>query len=152
MSPTVEDLRRRFAPIPEVWVATRDADGAPHVVPRWFVWREDGLWVACDRDARTWANAEADPRVAIAGDVGTAWGDLAGFSLRGAAELLRAEDARIRGPISAWHEKYRNLLLGEGFERLTGAVERLGFLRVEVGEVRAWDHAGRALPLRGAGD
>lgn len=155
MSPSLEDLRRRFAGIPEVWIATRDAAGAPHVAPRWFVWREDGLWVASDRDGRTWANAQADARVGVAGDVGTAWGDLAGFSLEGEAELLRAEDPRVREPISAWHEKYRNLLLGDGFERLTGEIERLGFLRIptgEVSEVRAWDHAGGALPPLAGGD
>lgn len=142
-------LRGRFAAIPEVWVATRDAEGAPHVVPRWFVWREDGLWIACDRDSRTWANAEVDPRVGVAGDLGTAWADLAGFTLQGKADLLRAEDVRMREPISAWHEKYRNLLLGEGFERLTTRIERLGFLRIEAEEVRTWDHAGPTLPVPG---
>lgn len=151
MTAAFDELRRRFAAIPEVWVATRDAEGAPHVVPRWFVWREDGLWIACDRDSRTWANADADPRVGVAGDLGTAWADLAGFTLEGEADLLRAEDVRMREPISAWHEKYRNLLLGDGFERLTTRIERLGFLRIEVEEVQVWDHAGPALPVPGGG-
>ena len=136
-----DDLRRVFGSAPEIWVATRDADGAPHVVPRWFVWREEAVYVACDRDSRTWRNLEADPRVALSVDVGRSWSELAGVSMSGTAWLLAAESTTMRGPISAWHEKYRNLLAGDGFERITGRIERLGFLRVEPDEIRTWDHA-----------
>ena len=32
--------------------------------------------------------------------------------------------------MSAWHEKYRTLFAGDGFERFTAAIPKLGFLRV----------------------
>ena len=59
----------------------------------------------------------------------------------GRAELLAAESAAMRKPISAWHEKYRPLLAGEGFARFAEEVRGLGFLRVVPDAVRAWDHA-----------
>lgn len=133
--------RRMFASLSTVAVATVGRDGAPHVVPLWFVWPEDAVYVSVRRDGRTWVNAGTDPRVALTVDVGHAWVELAGIEIRGRAERLAAEDGAMRGPISAWHEKYRPLLAGEGFARLTEAVRGLGFLRVEPHEVSAWDHA-----------
>lgn len=133
--------RRMFASLPTVAVATLGADGAPHVVPLWFVWPEDAVYVSVRRGARTWVNAGVDARVALTVDVGRAWVELAGVEIRGTAERLPAEHASMRGAISAWHEKYRPLLAGDGFTRLTEAIPGLGFLRVVPERVAAWDHA-----------
>lgn len=137
----VAAARRMFASLPSAAVATLNADGSPHVVPLWFVWPDDAIYVSTRREGRTWANAAADPRVAITIDLGRAWVELAGVEIRGRAELLPAEHPMIRKPISAWHEKYRPLLTGEGFGRFAEAVRGLGFLRVETTRVLAWDHA-----------
>jgi hypothetical protein len=66
--------------------------------------------------------------------------DLTGARIDGVAELLPAEHPDLREPMSAWHDKYRTMLAGEGFERLTIAVPVLGFLRVVPAVVAAWDH------------
>ena len=47
----------------------------------------------------------------------------------GAAEVVAAEHPEIRGVMSAWHEKYRSMFAGDGFERLTRQVASLGFLQ-----------------------
>jgi len=137
----VTAARRMFGSLPSVAVATLNADGSPHVVPLWFVWPEDALYVSTRREGRTWANAQADPRVALTVDLGRSWIELAGIQVVGRAELLPAEHADMRGAISAWHEKYRPLLAGEGFERFAQAVRALGFLRVEPTSISGWDHA-----------
>lgn len=133
--------RRMFASLPSAAVATTSADGSPHVVPLWFVWQEDAIFVSTRQDGRTWANVARDPRVAITIDLGRAWVEVAGVEILGLAEPLSAESAAMRKPISAWHEKYRPLLAGEGFARFAEEVRRLGFLRVMPDAVRAWDHA-----------
>ena len=133
--------RRMFASLPSAAVATTSADGSPHVVPLWFVWQEDAIFVSTRQDGRTWANVARDPRVAITIDLGRAWVEVAGVEILGSAERLSAESAAMRKPISAWHEKYRPLLAGEGFARFAEEVRRLGFLRVMPDAVRAWDHA-----------
>jgi nitroimidazol reductase NimA-like FMN-containing flavoprotein (pyridoxamine 5'-phosphate oxidase superfamily) len=133
--------RRMFAGLPVVHVATLDRDGSPHVVPLWFVWPEDALYVSTRREGRTWANVLADPRVALTIDLGRSWVEIAGIEVRGNAEPLRAEDAAMRRPISTWHEKYRPLLAGDGFARFSEEVRGLGFLRVVPERISAWDHA-----------
>ena len=133
--------RRMFASLPSAAVATTSADGSPHVVPLWFVWPEEAIFVSARQDGRTWANVARDPRVAITIDLGRAWVEVAGVEILGLAEPLSAESAAMRKPISAWHEKYRPLLAGEGFARFAEEVRGLGFLRVVPDAVRAWDHA-----------
>jgi general stress protein 26 len=133
--------RRMFASLPSAAVATTSADGSPHVVPLWFVWPEDAIFVSTRQDGRTWANVARDPRVAITIDLGRAWVEVAGVEILGLAEPLSAESAAMRKPISAWHEKYRPLLAGEGFARFAQEVRALGFLRVVPDAVHAWDHA-----------
>lgn len=133
--------RRMFASLPSAAVATTSADGSPHVVPLWFVWQEDAIFVSTRQDGRTWANVARDPRVAITIDLGRAWVEVAGVEILGSADPLSAESAGMRKPISAWHEKYRPLLAGEGFARFAEEVRGLGFLRVVPDAVRAWDHA-----------
>ena len=133
--------RRMFAGLPTMSVATLNRDGSPHVVPLWFVWPEDAVYVSTRRDGRTWRNASRDPRVAMTIDLGRAWVEIAGLEIRGRAELLPAEHPDMRQPISAWHEKYRPLLSGDGFSRLAEEIRGLAFLRVVPERVAAWDHA-----------
>ena len=133
--------RRMFASLPSAAVATTNADGSPHVVPLWFVWHEEAIYLSTRQDGRTWANAAREPRIALTIDVGRSWVEIAGVEIRGRAEPLSAESAAMRKPISAWHEKYRPLLAGEGFSRLAEEIRGLGFLRVVPDAVVAWDHA-----------
>jgi len=133
--------RKLFGPLPVASVATVGPDGSPHVVPLWFVWPEDAIYVSTRREGRTWANASGDPRVALTVDLGRAWVEIAGIEVRGRAELLPAEHADMRQAISAWHEKYRPLLAGDGFPRFAEEVHSLGFLRIVPEWIAAWDHA-----------
>lgn len=133
--------RRMFAGLPVVSVATLNADGSPHVVPLWFVWTTEAIFASTRREGRTWANVSADPRVALSIDLGRAWVEIAGIEVRGRAEPLPAEDAAMRRPLSAWHEKYRPLLTGDGFPRFAEEIRGLGFLRVAPERIAAWDHA-----------
>jgi nitroimidazol reductase NimA-like FMN-containing flavoprotein (pyridoxamine 5'-phosphate oxidase superfamily) len=133
--------RRMFGGLPVVNVGTVGPDGAPHVVPLWFVWPEDAMYVSTRREGRTWRNVQGDPRVSVAIDLGRSWVEIAGIVVEGLARPIPAEDVSMRAPISAWHEKYRSLLAGEGFGRFTEEVHHLGFLRVEPHTLRSWDHA-----------
>lgn len=137
----VSAARRMFAGLPVMSVATLNADGSPHVVPLWFVWTAEAIFVSTRREGRTWANVSADPRVALSIDLGRAWVEIAGIEVRGHAELLPAEVAGMRKPLSAWHEKYRPLLTGDGFPRFAEEIRGLGFLRVAPERIAAWDHA-----------
>jgi hypothetical protein len=88
----------------------------------------------------TWEHALRDPRVAILIDRGRDWIELSGVRVEGVADALPAEHPDLREPMSAWHEKYRALLAGDGFERFSRDARSLGFLRVAPSRVDSWDH------------
>jgi hypothetical protein len=136
-----EITRRAFRDLPTARVATVGPGGAPHVAPLWFVWPGDAIYLSARIGGTTWLNAELDTRVAVVIDRGRDWAELAGVQLEGAADLMPTEHPDLRVPMSLWHEKYRTMLSGDGFERMTEQVPTLGFLRVEPVAVRAWDHA-----------
>ena len=127
-------------------VATTRVDGSPHVVPLWFVWREDGVYVSCTRDSTTWRNAGRDRRVALSFTNGRRWQELVGATLWGRAEPLVPEHPALRAVMSAWFEKYRLMLAGGGFRDYAERVEAPGILRVRPERIAAWDHAARTLP------
>ena len=133
--------RKLFGALPVVSVGTVSPGGSPHVVPLWFVWLEDALYVSTRRESRTWRNVQADPRVSVTIDVGRSWTEIAGIVLEGAAEPLPVEHPSMRVPISAWHEKYRPLLSGDGFERFAEEIRGLAFLRLVPERAISWDHA-----------
>lgn len=135
-----ELVRRAFRDLPTARLATLDPDGAPHVTPLWFVWRED-LFLSTRRGSSSWAHAARDPRVSLVIDRGRDWSELAGVGIAGLASLYPAEHPDLRDLMSQWHEKYRSMLSGDGFERLAGAVPELGFIRVDPTHLRTWDHA-----------
>lgn len=138
---TADLVRRTFRDLPVARVATVGADGSPHVAPAWFVWLEDGLFLSMRQGSATWDNVGRDPRVAVVIDRGRDWAELAGVRAEGTAEALAAEHPDAREAMSAWHEKYRSMLGGGGFERLAEDVPALGFLRVEVERLSTWDHS-----------
>jgi len=136
----LEYLRRSFKDVPTCRVATVRSDGGPHVAARWFIWEEDALYVATRVGDTTWEHALRDPRVCVIIDRGRDWTEISGVRAEGVAESLPAEHPDLRAPMSDWHEKYRSMLSGDGFERITAAIPALGFLRVVPSRVEAWDH------------
>jgi hypothetical protein len=142
-----EDLdvfRRTFRDESSCRIATVRPDGGPYVATRWFIWLEDAVWVTTRIGDPTWEHLSREPRAAVVIDRGRDWVDLTGVLVEGVAEPMPAEHPDLRGPMSAWHEKYRQALAGEGFERFTDAVPSLGFLRIAPSRVDVWDH--RAAP------
>jgi hypothetical protein len=140
MSGDLEFLRRALRDVPSCHLATVGPLGAPYSASRWFVWLEDGLFVCTRRGDSSWENVIRDARVSAVIDRGRDWLELTGVRVDGAAEAMAAEHPEIRHVMSTWHEKYRSMFAGDGFELLTRQVEGLGFLRVEAANVDAWDH------------
>jgi general stress protein 26 len=133
-------LRRAFRDESTCRVATVRDDAGPHVAPRWFVWLDEAVWVSTRTGDTTWEHARRDARVAVLIDRGRDWSEVAGVRIEGVAELMPAEHPDLRQPMSAWHEKYRSMLSGDGFERFSRDIPSLGFLRVVPSRIDAWDH------------
>lgn len=57
--------RERLARSHDFWLATVGADGAPHLMPVWAVWRDGALWFSSSNGSRKARNLEAEPRCTI---------------------------------------------------------------------------------------
>ena len=138
------EARLVFGDLPVVEVATTLQDGSPHVVPLWFVWRDEALYVSARRTSATWRNVERDPRVALTFHRGKRWNELTGAVLHGRADPLSPAHPALGGVMSSWYEKYRSLLGGEAFRRFAEQVEDPGMLRVRPERLAHWDHRATA--------
>lgn len=145
------DARLVYRDTPVVHLATTRADGSPHVVPLWFVWRDEAVYVSCRQESATWRNIERDGRVALSFHHGRTWRDYAGIVLFGRAEPLIPEHPALRSVMTSWFEKYRLLLASGGFRDYAEQVERPGMLRVRPHRIASWDHAFPGLASDAAG-
>lgn len=138
---SLEEARRTFRDVRTAHVGSTLPDGSPHVVPLWFVWLEDAVFLSCREGSRVWRNVRSDPRVAVQIDRGKAWTEQAGVLLRGDAEILAPEHPSSRRPLSAWFDKYRPELAGAGFAAYTQQVVKPALLRVDPRRFATWMHA-----------
>ena len=139
----VPDARRLFRDIPIVRVATLLPSGDPHVVPLWFVWLEEGVYVTCRRTSRVWANLARDSRAALEFDRGRAWAEHQGLHAARPGRAARiADNPSVKEAISAWFEKYRTDLGGPGFELYSAQVVEPAMFRVRPDRRRRLEQRG----------
>jgi pyridoxamine 5'-phosphate oxidase-like protein len=140
------DARRTFQEVPVAHVGSILPDGSPHVVPLWFVWLEDAVFVSCREGSRVHRNLQLEPRTVLAFDRGRDWPDQAGVLVHGRAEFLPEDHPALRRALSAWFEKYRGELAGSGFAAYAEQVRSPAVFRVRPERLASWDHARRPPP------
>lgn len=85
-----------------VRLATVDTDGAPHVVPIWFVFEEGRIWMTPRERSSWWAHVQHEPRVAaVVDEESTPYRKVVA---RGTVEIVHGlgEDDR-------WRDRYRRI-------------------------------------------
>jgi hypothetical protein len=113
------------------------------VVPLWFVWLEEAIYLTCREESQVHHNIARDPRVTVEIERGQTWTEQTGVMIEGDVEPLQPNDPAAKRPLSAWFEKYRAELGGYGFAAYTEQVERPVILRVRLDRIASWDHAYR---------
>lgn len=120
-------------------VATVGADGRPHVVPLWFVWDGEALWLWSITRSRRWADLARDPRVAVVVDTGEQYDQLRGVEIGGTAEPvgpaprpIDAEVLQTAAPELLFARKY-------GGTDTFGADGRHAWLRIRPEKLVSWD-------------
>jgi PPOX class probable F420-dependent enzyme len=97
---------------PVVWLSTVRPDGSPHLVPIWFSWDGERLFVASKPDARKVRNLRANPRLMLA--LGEPEEDFDVGLVEAVAEL---PEASPRDLLPAGHlRKYREQLRAIGLD------------------------------------
>ena len=49
-----------------IWLATTRADGRPHLVPVWFTWYDDRVYICTTADSQKMVNMKRNRRAAVA--------------------------------------------------------------------------------------
>ncbi|MCA1702010.1 MAG: pyridoxamine 5'-phosphate oxidase family protein [Actinobacteria bacterium] len=60
-----EYVTGRLTAVRDYWVGTAGSTGAPHAVPVWGVWVDDGLYFSGGNDVRWVRNVRGNPQVAV---------------------------------------------------------------------------------------
>jgi nitroimidazol reductase NimA-like FMN-containing flavoprotein (pyridoxamine 5'-phosphate oxidase superfamily) len=134
-------VRRLFRDVPLAHVATLDARGDPHVVPLWFVWLDDALFLTCREGSVVADNLARGGDVAVSIDRGLHWTEHQGVLVRGTARILPRDHSNARRALSAWFEKYAEHLSGTGFAAYTSEVEHPVVVRLDPDLLSTWGHA-----------
>jgi PPOX class probable F420-dependent enzyme len=121
--------------------ATNGGDGWPHLMPLWYLRRDDGVWGWTYAKSQKARNLERDPRATLQVEDGTSYEELRGVMLTCDAVLHREPDV-IEGIAMDLVDRYSGT--GPEFDPVRdffrGQVpKRVGLQFVERGRV-TWDH------------
>jgi PPOX class probable F420-dependent enzyme len=124
-------------------LATLRSDGAPAVVPLWFVVIDDHVCVRTLRSSATAKHLVDDPRVSFLVESGEAWAELKAVVLHGVAELI--ESPELMSQIDdALAEKYTDFLMPSNTPSKTRehyAASRLYARILPTRRTVTWDNA-----------
>jgi hypothetical protein len=132
LSMTTEDLDAFLAEERVLRLATIDEDGWPAVVPLWFVWHEQALWVWNLTRARRTRRLREGTRCAFTVDGGVEYQELRGASGRLAHEFVPDEDVPVEVR-RAFASKYL------GTDEPLEPADHHQWLRLVPRTLRTWD-------------
>ena len=139
----IGEARRTFRDVRVAYIASLNPDGGPHVVPLWFVWLPDAIYLTSRKGSQLCRNLRRDDRVGVTMERGTGWTEQAGILVRGRAIPLDRDHADTKKALSAWFEKYRSELASGGFAAYTQQVREPVVLTVAADRISSWIHARR---------
>ena len=118
---------------------------APHVVPMWFDWDGESIWMETGRGFQKHRNLLANPRCAVAIDTTEGGLRFKGVILEGNAELIETPDDLVRETVVRIYRKY----LGEegvAAPTPTAMIDSPHVLiRLRPSVIRTWDDTATGL-------
>ncbi len=87
-------------------LATASREAQPHVVPVWFLWEDDLLWISSFSSTRKNIDLQQNPKCAIVIDLEQAADGLTAVMLEGGAELVSEPRQAVRERIERVYLKY----------------------------------------------
>ncbi len=82
-------------------MATADLKCQPHVVPVWFGWDGESLWISSFSNTRKVKELELNPKISVVVDLATAGGETKGVLFEGIAVLVKEPREVVRSQ-SLW--------------------------------------------------
>ena len=126
--------------------ATIDRDGAPHLMPLWYLVRDGELWAWTYAASQKVRNLERDPRATLVVEAGEHYDELRGVMLRTEAVIERAADF-VAALGFALYERYleTDLLPEEVRASIAKQAPKRVAIRFAERSRVSWDH--RKLPV-----
>lgn len=119
-------------------IATVGSDGAPHVVPLWFVWDGEHVWLNSLVRSQRWTDLERDPRVSLVVDAGVDFAELRGVEVSGTARVVGEVPRQGQpGPDVADVERLFAAKYSPNGEFTVDG--RHAWLRIDVEKLVSWD-------------
>lgn len=123
--------------------ATNGRDGFPHLMPLWYVIRDDEIWGWTYGRSQKVRNMERDPRATIQVEAGTEYAELHGVMLKTEVEVVR-DPGTLLAVGMAMAERYNPPSPGDDGSAVRAKVERQAkkhvALRFAERERATWDH------------
>ena len=88
MTTTLDSTHQRLRDERNIWLATVRPNSVPHLIPIWFVWHDEKIYICTGADSVKIRNLKENPRVALALEDGST-----PIMLEGMARLLARETA-----------------------------------------------------------
>ncbi len=131
------ELHERMCSTSVAWLTTVRPDGAPHLVPVWFLWADDGFIVFSKPAARKALNVAADGRVMLA--IGRPEDDFDVQLVEGTARILRVGTSSVLPALAAQLiSKYADWMaaIGLGLEEFAETYRSV--IRIEPTRFLGW--------------
>jgi PPOX class probable F420-dependent enzyme len=125
-----EPILARIATVREDW---------PHVVPMWFDWDGESLWMETGLGFQKHRNLVANPHCAVAIDITEGGLRFKGVILEGDAEIITGPEAFVRETVTRIYRKY---LGNEGIAAPTPTrmiTNPHAVIRLRPRRIRTWD-------------
>lgn len=87
-------------------LATASPDGQPHVVPVWFLYADDAIWISSFQSTRKIVDLERNPKCALVVDIEQGKEAISAVAIEGRAELIRAPFQEVRQRAQRIYAKY----------------------------------------------
>lgn len=121
-----------------IHVASIGPDGAPHLVPMWFIRDGSTIQFWTFGKSQKILNLRRDPRVTIMAEAGTDYSELRGVTIQGRAEIVE-DVARISDFAVRCLGKYYGDQPGGAEELAASAMKRV-LVIVRPESIASWDH------------
>jgi F420H(2)-dependent biliverdin reductase len=68
---TLAAITPRLDAAQNIWLASVRPDSSPHLIPIWFVWHDNKVWISTGNESRKHKNIQQNPRVSVSLEDGT---------------------------------------------------------------------------------
>jgi PPOX class probable F420-dependent enzyme len=125
-----------------VVVSSHGPRGWPHMMPLWYVLRDEEIWVWTYAKSQKVKNLERDPRATLLVETGVEYGELRGVMIEAEAELVRDTDQIVKfgKELTIRYSEGIDSVEGDAAAALVAQAPKRVAIHFRPQRVATWDH------------